>query len=74
MPSMETEVASVVRQLSCTSSPAEINEGVAVICATGAVAGAAAGAVSDAGTGFGLLPQPATEAMATSRTRGVKMR
>jgi hypothetical protein len=41
MPSIDTEVASVVRQVSCTWSPAEITVGVAVSCAVGA--GAAAG-------------------------------
>ena len=36
MPSIETDVASVVRQVSCTWSPAEITVGVAVSCAVGA--------------------------------------
>ena len=44
MPSIET-VASVVRQVSSTWSPAEITVGVAVICAVGAGTSSCRGAV-----------------------------
>jgi hypothetical protein len=70
---METVVASVVCQLSCTWSPAATCAGVALNCAVGAGA-IAAGAVSEAGTCFGFFPQPATVIKATRRTTGTKIR
>src|ERR1700761_7630982 len=53
MPSIETLLASVVRQFSTTWSPAEICVGVAVICAVGA--GAFGAAVSGGGGGGGFF-------------------
>jgi hypothetical protein len=58
MPSIVTLSASVVRHESTTWSPAEIEVGVAVICAVGAGA-VAAGAVSiGGGAGFSFFLHP----------------
>ena len=64
MPSMETLVASAVRHVRTTWSPAEMTLGVAVIWATGDGAGAEAGPVEGAvdaedGGGAGFFEQPA---------------
>src|SRR5579885_2571818 len=74
MPSMETLVASEVRQVSTTWSPAETADGVAVIWAVGA--GAVAGGAVSAGMGGAafFLWHPATVNMVTSRTTGTKTR
>jgi hypothetical protein len=64
-PSIETEVAEVVRQVNCTWSPAEITVGVALSCAVGAGA-VADGAVSTGGRGL-LFLQPATAVKAIKR-------
>jgi hypothetical protein len=53
IPSIVTDVASVVRQASCTWSPAEITAGVAVSVAVGV--GAVTGGAVSAGGGRGLL-------------------
>ena len=66
MPSIETDVASVVRQVNCTWSPAEITVGVAVSCAVGAGA-IAVGAVSAGGNGLLFFLQPDTAVKATKR-------
>jgi hypothetical protein len=72
---MDTLVASDVRHVSTTWSPAEITTGVAVICAVGAGAFVLeAGAVSVAGGSGVFFLQPATETNATTRTKGVRMR
>src|SRR5579875_2599939 len=72
MPSIETEVASVVCQESCTWSPAEMTVGVAVNCAVGAgVTGGGAEACGATGCFF-LHPDTAT--MARSRTTGTYKR
>lgn len=73
MPSMDTDVASVVFQESCTWSPAEITVGEAVNCAVGAGAAAGGGAASGGGNGcFFLHPETATKA--ASRTTGTRIR
>ena len=73
MPSIEIEVASVVRQVNCTWSPAEITVGVAVSCAVGAGAVAAAELSPRGGNGcFFLHPETATKA--TSKSEDVKSR
>jgi hypothetical protein len=72
MPSIETLVASVVRQLRTTWSPAEITAGVAVICAVGA-AEATGGGASGAGNGLLFLPQPATAVNAMSSAARTKI-
>src|ERR1017187_6849181 len=74
MPSIDTVVASAVRQDSTTWSPAEITDGVAVICAAGAGAVAAGGGAVSMGSGACFFLQPATATSATSRTTGIKMR
>jgi hypothetical protein len=71
MPSIVIDVASVVRQVNCTGSPAEITVGVAVSVAVG-VGAVAVGAVSDGG-GRGLFfLQPDTAVKATKRRADVK--
>jgi hypothetical protein len=77
MPSIETLVASAVRQVRTTWSPAEMELGVAVICATGAGAAVevAAGAVDAVdGGGAGFLLQPAIAIRATTKTTELKAR
>ena len=73
MPSIETDVASVVRQDNCTWSPAEITLGVAVSCAVGAAAVAGGGAACAGGNGFCFL-QPENVTKATSNKAGTKIR
>ena len=73
MPSMETDVASVVRQDNCTWSPAEITVGVAVSRAVGAAAAAGGGAACAGGNGFCFL-HPETATKATSRKIGTRTR
>ncbi len=73
MPSMETLVASAVRHDRTTWSPAEITDGVAVICAAGAGTVAVGGAVSTGGGGCFFL-QPATASNETSITTGITKR
>jgi hypothetical protein len=73
IPSIEMVVASDVRQERTTWSPAEITEGVAVICAVGAGAEEVGGAVIGAG-GASFFLQPATATNATSKTAGTKIR
>jgi hypothetical protein len=71
IPSIVTDVASVVRQANCTWSPAEITVGVAVSVAVGVTA-VAGGAVA-AGGGRGLLfLQPETAVKATKRSADIK--
>jgi hypothetical protein len=74
MPSMETVVASAVRQERTTWSPAEMTEGVAVICAAGVGTEAAGGAVSVCSGGASFFFQPATAINEASNTTGTKMR
>jgi hypothetical protein len=71
MPSIETEVALVVFHVSCTWSPAEITDGVAVSSAVGAGA-VAGGAVSTGGKGVFFL-HPDIAVKATNRRKEVKM-
>jgi hypothetical protein len=71
MPSIETEVASTVRHVNCTWSPAEITVGVAVRCAVGAGAAADGGAACGGGIGFCFL-QPDTATRAKSRKIGTR--
>jgi hypothetical protein len=71
IPSIVTDVASVVRQVNCTWSPAEITVGVAVSVAVGV--GVVAGGAVSAGGGRGLLfLQPETAVKATKRRAEVK--
>src|ERR1700678_4144896 len=74
MPSMLTVVASAVRQERTTWSPAEMTEGVAVICAVGAGTEDGGGAVSAGSGGPCFFLQPATASNETSNTTGTKMR
>src|SRR5882672_1800140 len=74
MPSMETLVASEVRHVNTTWSPAEMLDGVAVSCAVGAGATAAGGAVSAGGSGFSFFLQPAAPIKATRGNTGTKKR
>ena len=74
MPSIDIDVASLVCQVNCTWSPAETRVGVAVICAVGAGAVAAAtGAVAGGGRGF-YFAQPDTATRATRRATDARMR
>ena len=73
MPSMETLVASVVRQVRTTWSPADMVEGVAVNCAVGAGM-AGGGAVSAGGSGFCLCLQPAIATKAATQSTGTRER
>ena len=73
MPSIETVVASVVRQDRTTWSPAEMVVGVAEICAVGAGA-AAGGAVSWGKGGACFFLQPAIVKRVTTSATGTKMR
>ena len=73
MPSIETDEASVVLQVNCTWSPAEITVGEAVNCAVGAGAAAGGGAACGGGAGcFFLHPETATKA--ASRTTAAEIR
>jgi galactokinase/mevalonate kinase-like predicted kinase len=73
MPSIDTLVASVVRQVRTTWSPAEIDVGVAVSWAMGAAA--EGGAVSGAGGGGGFFfLQPATASRTIIKTAGTRKR
>ena len=73
MPSIDIEVAFVVRQLNCTWSPAEITVGVAVSCAVGAPT-ATGGASAGGGNGAAFFLQPATAIKATNKTIGTRIR
>jgi hypothetical protein len=72
IPSITALVASVVRQLSVTWSPAEIWLGVAVICAVGGTE--VGGAVAAGGGGACFFLQPATANKAISIIAGTKIR
>ena len=74
MPSIETVVASVVRHVSTTWSPAEIVAGVAVICAVGAALRRWARFRSAWAEPAFFLWQPATVNRASNATTGTKMR
>src|ERR1700738_1005031 len=74
MPSMETVVASVVRQVSTTWSPAVMLEGGAVSCAVGAGAVVGGGAVSTGGSGFCFFLQPAAPIRTMRSKTGTKKR
>jgi hypothetical protein len=71
---METLVASEVRQVNTTWSPAVMLDGVAVSCAVGAGAAAGGGAVSACGMGFSFFLQPAAPIKATRSNTGTKKR
>jgi hypothetical protein len=72
MPSIWALLASVVRQVSTTWSPAETTVGVAVICAVGAGTTTGGGGAGGGGTTFFL--QPATVTRAKSNATGTRMR
>jgi hypothetical protein len=72
MPSIDALLASVVRQVRTTWSPAVISVGVAVICAVGA--GTTTGGGGGAGGGTGFFLQPATVTSAKSNATGTRMR
>jgi hypothetical protein len=72
MPSIIALLASVVRQVRTTWSPAVISVGVAVICAVGAGTTIGGGGGGGGGTGFFL--QPATVTNAKSNATGTRMR
>jgi hypothetical protein len=65
-------LASVVRQVRTTWSPAVTTVGVAVICAVGAGTTTGGGGAGGGGTGFFL--QPATVTRAKSNATGTRMR
>lgn len=70
-PSIVTDVASMVRQLSCTWSPAEITVGEAFNTAVGAGAEEGGGAVSSAAGGCFFL-QPGNIAKVSSSAKETK--
>jgi hypothetical protein len=73
IPSIETLVASTVRHVRTTWSPAEIDAGVAVICAVGGAVAGGAVSVGIGGAGCFFL-QPATAMRAASTATGTRMR
>jgi hypothetical protein len=72
-PSIDTDAASVVRQVNCTWSPAVITLGVAVSCAVGAGTVAGGGASWGGGNAAFFL-HPETAIKDASRTTGTRIR
>src|SRR6266702_347030 len=72
MPSIVTEVASVVRQLSTTDWPRSMASGSAVRLAVGAGVGVAVGPRLDGLTAFDFLWHPVIAARATAMSRAAR--